>query len=242
MKNQIVTSIAAIPFALGGLFAGAANAASFGQFQLGSGVLVPDGISTVTLSDEALDIPELDFSPEPTPIRITSSTGIFTSFDTASIEDIISFGSPAVVNNPFIDFGNSDFGDAPGVSSPTNSSISDGVDTFELYEASYRLSQSGENVAIDVDLGGNFIIGGETYKGQGNLTFQYNDITVAQVESILTTGGSLENMTFSGALFTTSGDGSGVLGETTPEPATLFGLGVVAAGLVASRRQNQKNS
>ena len=224
MKNQIVASIAALPFALAGVFTGAANAASFGEFQLGGGTLIPfTEVTDVSLNRNGID---LDFDPEPiTPIGIVNQTGIFTGFDTAQIQDIISFGPPVVVDNPFIDFGQGSI--APGITTLPNESITNGEDVFNLKRADYQLSQSGENVAVDIFLYGDFVINGETYKGAGNLTFQENNTTVAAVEQILADGGSIEDMTFSGALFTAS----------TPEPATLFGLGVVATGLVASRRK-----
>ncbi|MEB3882625.1 PEP-CTERM sorting domain-containing protein [Lyngbya sp. CCY1209] len=238
MKTQIFASIAALPFALAGVLsgAGAANAAGFGEFQIGGGFLLPGGMSTVTLSDEGLD-----FNPEPiTPIGITSATGIFEGFDTASIEDFTAQDfttllSPVQVEggNSFIDFGNSDLGWG-GLSTLANASIQDGVDTFELYQASYRLSESNPQyglVSINVDLFGDFNIGGQTYKGAGNLTFQKVGTTVAEVEALLASGDLIEGMTFSGAAFTTS----------VPEPATVFGLGAVAVGLVASRR-SPKNS
>jgi len=227
MKNKIVASIAAVPFAVSGIFASTANAASFSQFQLGGGVLIPGGVSNVSLNENGID---LNFDPEPvTPIGITSETGIFQGFDTGNIQDIISFGPPIDVENPFIDFGNSNFDPAlPGVTTLPNYSITDGEDVFNLSDASYQISQSGANVSIDVALYGEFIIGGQTYNGAGNLTFQTNSTTVADVEAILASGGSIDDMTFSGALFSAS----------TPEPATLFGLGIVATGLVASRRKN----
>ncbi|MDJ0845920.1 PEP-CTERM sorting domain-containing protein [Crocosphaera sp.] len=211
----IITTSSAIT-----LTSSAVNAATFSEFQLSGGVLVPGGISNVTLSGEALSIPELDFNLEPTPIGIINPTGIFTGFDTASIEDIIAFGPPIVVNNPFLDFGNSDVMGAGGVSTPANPSISDGIDTFELNEASYSLTQSGNNVAIDVLLDGDFVIGGQIYGGTGNLTFQISDTTVLEVETLLTNGGSLPNATFSGGLFTT---------ESVPEPSTIIGLGLLGA-------------
>jgi len=225
MKNQIVASIAAVPFAFAGIFTSAANAATFGQFQLSGGTLIPFIEATdVSLKRDGID---LNFDPEPvTPIGIVNQTGIFAGFDTGNIQDIISFGSPVIVENPFIDFGTGSF--APGVTE-ANASITDEVDIFNLKTADYQLSQSGANVAIDVALYGDFVIGGETYEGAGNLTFQYNNITVAEAQTKLANGDSLDDMTFSGALFTAK--------QEVPEPATLFGLGVVAVGLVASRRQ-----
>lgn len=215
------------------------NAASMNQFQLSGGRLFPGGISTVTLNSETLTLPELDFNPEPTPTGITSNTGIFAGFDTASIKDIISFGPPTIANNPFIDFGNSDFG-VPSLSTPDNSTINDATETFHLETASYSLKQSGSNVSIDVALFGFFDIGGEIYDGAGNLTFQTNNTTVAEVEQLLADGDSLINMTFSGALFTAT---TGTTTAVVPEPLTILGLGTALGfGGFFKRKLNQSKS
>ena len=133
-----------------------ATSAAASQFQLSGGVLVPGGISNVSLNRDGID---LNFDPEPvTPVGITSATGIFTSFNTANISDIISFGPPLDVENPFLDFGNSDFLNVPGVTTPGNASLTDGVNVFQLTNAVYQLSQIGANVAIDVFLEGTFIV------------------------------------------------------------------------------------
>ena len=248
MKNQIVASIAALPFALGAVFAGAgvANASDddfYGEFQLNGGILIPFNpadTTDVSLSESGIN---LDFDPEPiTPIGIVNNTGIFTGFDTAQIQDIISFSPNLQVENPFIDFGTTD-SIAPGITTSSNDSITDGENVFILEAADYQLTQSGANIAIDVSLFGDFVIDGETYEGAGNLTFQYNNITVAEAEEILSNGGSLDDMAFSGALFSAEDIVGGVSPESplpVPEPTVLFGLGVVAAGLVTSRRK--KNS
>ncbi|MDJ0845921.1 PEP-CTERM sorting domain-containing protein [Crocosphaera sp.] len=224
------------------LSATSANAASMNQFQLSGGVLLPGGTSTVTLNSEALVLPELDFNPEPTPVGVTSNTGIFAGFDTASIEDIISFGPPTVANNPFIDFGHSDLG-VPSVSTLFNSSIDDDTEIFHLNQASYSLKQSGLNVSIYVALFGFFDIGGELYDGAGNLTFQTNNTTVAEIEQLLADGGSLTNMTFSGALFTATTPTTVTTTSVVPEPLTIFGAGAALGfGGFFKRKLNQSKS
>ncbi|MEB3341656.1 PEP-CTERM sorting domain-containing protein [Okeania sp.] len=241
MKNIILASLATIPFALGTVFTGVANAASFGEFQIGGGTLIdmssptPQVTSTtVNLNGVLGDNPELNFNQGL--IGIVGGDGIFTGFDTANIQDIEEFDVSFTPDGPlftsnvaidnFIDFGVSTFG-APGVSAPNNTTITDGLNVFNLSKASYKTSQSGANVSIDVALYGDFIFGANTYKGKGNLTFQTNNTTKAAVDALLQGDGSLENMTFSGAMFTVS----------TPEPTVLLGLGVVGAGLVVTRRK-----
>ena len=229
MKNQIVASIAALPFALGTAFAGAgvANAAALtGEFHISSGVLIPGGVSNIFLTEDSLS-----FEPIPTPVIVDPDPvngGSFNQFNTALISEIISF-SGNNADNPFLDFGNSLI--APGfVTTPVDDSLTDGENVFNLHEASYRLSQTGANVSVDVDLWGYFeSANGDTSKGAGSLTFQIINDTVASVETQLANGDTIGDITFSGGLF-----------ASTPEPATLFGLGVVTAGLVTSRRK--KNS
>ncbi|NEO53817.1 MAG: PEP-CTERM sorting domain-containing protein [Okeania sp. SIO3B5] len=229
MKNQIVASIAALPFALGTAFAGAgvANAAALtGEFHIASGVSIPGGISNIFLTQDSLT-----FQPIPTPVLVDPDPvngGSFNGFNSALISEIISF-SGNNVNNPFLDLGNSPTGPGIVMGAP-DPSLTDGLNVFNLTEASYNLSQTGANVSVDVALWGYFeSANGHTSKGAGSLTFQIINDTVASVESQLASGETIGDITFSGGLF-----------ASTPEPTVLFGLGVVTAGLVASRRQ--KNS
>ncbi len=230
MTNKIVASLAAIPFALAGVFAGtgAANADPLvGEFQLNPALNAPlFENSSVFLTKDALY-----FKPEPTGVIIDSSSpnaGSFTAFNLAVVSEILSFGPPTDAVNPFLDFG---FATPPILSDdPTEQpSVFDGLNVFNLDEASYELMQNGANVSIQVELWGDFVSEtGEVTKGAGNLTFQYNNSTVAELQAKLDSDGEIDDMTFSGGLFATA---------STPEPTTLFGLGVVAAGLTVSRRK-----
>ena len=205
MKNQIVASIAALPFALGAAFAGAGAAeaaALVGEFQF-------SGLGVSQLSED-----ELNFNPNPTPLFIAEDTAIgsfteFVGFETL-INGAVTF-NPFSAPNPFIDFG--------------------GGNEFMLKDSFINnVMQSGSNVSIDVALYGTFVSDdGDFSKGAGNITLQLNNTTAAAVQTALDNGDTLSAQ-FSGAAFT----------ATVPEPTTLFGLGVVATGLVASRRK--KNS
>ncbi|WP_414543069.1 PEP-CTERM sorting domain-containing protein [Nostoc sp. CCY0012] len=125
------------------------------------------------------------------------------------------------------------------------SSLTDNINTFILGKSSFDLTQidGNSNVDVSVQLHGLFqdVVGGTQTKGTGDLTFQIagnriqtlrglgftgDDITV--VTSALAAGQSIGDLSFSGALFT-----------TVPEPATLLGLGIVAAGMAVSRRRNK---
>ncbi|MBH8555585.1 PEP-CTERM sorting domain-containing protein [Nostocaceae cyanobacterium CENA357] len=224
-----------IPLSFVGIFtfANSAIAASFnGDFQLSSGYTSLPSTSASSLVE--LSAKSLIFSPQPiTPVALSAQTGSFTSFNTAKISNIIQF-SPLSVNNPFMDFGKTLL---PGVvqSAAESASITDKINTFSLSSANYELKQSGENVAIDVALYGLFSSeDGSKSKGAGNLSFQVNNVKVANVESILSSGGSVNNLAFSGALFTTT---------SVPEPATLLGLGIIGAAMMMfSRRQSQDSS
>ncbi len=82
MKNQIIASIAAIPFALGTLFAGtgtAEAAALIGEFQFSSGFDVAE-----------LTKDELNFNPNPSTLSISlfTTTGSFQQFGNTSTTTI----------------------------------------------------------------------------------------------------------------------------------------------------------
>jgi hypothetical protein len=232
--DAFFVSIVAIPLSFTGIFtfASSAVAASFnGDFQLSSGYTFSPPASASSLVE--LSAKSLIFSPQPiTPIALSAQTGSFTSFNTAKISNIIQF-SPLSVNNPFIDFGKTLL---PGIvqSAAESASITDEINTFSLSSANYELKQSGDNVAIDVALYGLFNSeDGAKSQGAGNLSFQVNNVKVANVESILSSGGSVKNLAFSGALFATT---------SVPEPATLLGLGIVGAAMVMFRRRQFQDS
>ncbi|MBD2211015.1 PEP-CTERM sorting domain-containing protein [Calothrix sp. FACHB-156] len=225
--NATLAATAAIPLAISGSIGSAQAAALYGEFQFQGGITVnPFATSQVSLTKDALT-----FNPQPiTPIGLAANTGTFTTFNTGNIGNIISFTSD-IADNPFIDFGNLAI---PGVIQSTDdtNSITDGKNTFSLTSADYSIAQSGANVAIDVQLWGLFTSAtGEISKGAGNLTFQVNNQTVTQVNSILNSGASLNNLSFSGGAF-----------ATVPEPATLIGLGAVGAVMAMSRRRKTQAS
>ena len=235
MKNQIVASIAALPFALGTVFAGAEVANAVG---LTGGFSVGSVMTTVTLSED-----ELSFDPNPGPVGLAVTSGSFVNFNSAAIKGPLTFdgdtGSPYTVTSfadPFLDFGNLDF---PGVDVPGfgigSGSIEDGINTFSIHKSTIDVMQmpGNPNVDILVSLYGIFEDeNGHQTKGRGDLTLQLADTNVAEVESILNGDSPGESATFSAALVAEM--------KKVPEPATLFGLGVVTAGLVTSRRK--KNS
>ncbi len=240
MKNQIVASIAAVPFALAGLFsgAGAANAVE-GSFQLsGTQILeidfkqdpfelnqTPGLTTTAKLSQNSLT-----FSPDIAAVALASQTGSFKKFEIAQIQNIITF-DPFVAENPFMDLGS---GAASAVNGILNTTITDKKDVFNLNSASYHVKKGADDlIEVGVMLYGEFDIDGETTAAKGLLTLQYAEqgATVDSVTDLINSVDGLEGLALSGAVFTV---------ESTPEPTTLFGLGVVATGLVASRRK--KNS
>ncbi|MEH1924185.1 PEP-CTERM sorting domain-containing protein [Nostoc sp.] len=236
LLNATLAVAAALPLAAAGFFtsAGSAQAASLtGDFSFSGGVTAnPFASSLVTLKKDSLT-----FSPDSiiadsngvksTPVSVAAQTGSFLDFNSASIRDIISFTSNTV-QNPFLDLGNLTL---PGIILPGEStaSLADGSNIFTLTSSGYKITQTGANITIAVDLWGYFTSAtGEITNGAGSLSFQRNNTTVAQANSILdTAGGSLDNLTFSGSTFTTS----------VPEPAALLGLGAVGAVMVMSRRR-----
>ncbi|MFN6569116.1 PEP-CTERM sorting domain-containing protein [Dendronalium sp. ChiSLP03b] len=235
LLDAIFAVALAIPLSVTGIFtfANSAQATSFtGEFQLNGGFTSSPPIEETSLVE--LSAKSLIFSPQPvTPVALSAQTGSFTSFNSANIGNVISF-SPLSADNPFIDFGKTLL---PGIiqSSSDTASITDGINTFALKSANYALKQSGANVAIDVALYGLFnSADGTKSQGAGNLSFQVNDVKVANVQSILNSGGSVKNLAFAGALFTTT---------SVPEPTTILGLGILGVALAISRRhKNQDNS
>ncbi|MBE8991388.1 PEP-CTERM sorting domain-containing protein [Nostoc sp. LEGE 12450] len=236
LLNATLAATAALPLAVAGLFTsvGSAQAAALkGEFSFNGGITAnPFASSLVTLKKDSLT-----FTPDSiiadsngvksTPVAIAAQTGSFLGFNSASIRDIISFASDTV-QNPFLDLGNLTL---PGIvlNGENTTSLADGSNIFTLTSSDYKITQTGANITIAVDLWGYFTSAtGEITKGAGSLSFQRNDTTVAQANAILdTTGGSLANLTFSGSTFTTS----------VPEPAALLGLGTVGAVMVMSRRR-----
>ncbi|MDJ0510766.1 MAG: PEP-CTERM sorting domain-containing protein [Crocosphaera sp.] len=209
MKNQIIASIAAIPFALGTLFAGtgtAVAAALIGEFQFSG-----QGVAELTLD-------ELNFNPNPSSLFLSpiTATGSFEQLASTptTIQGPVEFDT-LLQPNEFIDFGNGN--------------------VFNLESAEIgQVMQSGDNVSLDIILEGIFeSADGDESQGAGNITLQFNDTTASAVSQQLENGEELMAQ-FSGALFSKT--------EKVPEPTTLFGLGVVAAGLVVTRRQGKKVS
>ncbi|GGA18381.1 PEP-CTERM sorting domain-containing protein [Okeania sp. KiyG1] len=228
MKNQIVASIAALPFALGTAFAGAdvANAAGLtGGFSIGS------VMTTIELSEG-----QLTFDPNPGPVGLAVTTGSFLDFNSAAIKGPLTFngdtGTPYTVTSfadPFLDFGNLTF---PGIPFGDTTSIGDGINTFSLTKSTIDVMQMAGNPNVDilVSLYGTFEdADGNITQGKGDLTLQLADTNVAFVEGIFNGDNPGASATFSAALVAEM--------ETVPEPTVLFGLGVVTAGLVTSRRK-----
>ena len=196
MKNQIVASIAAVPFAVFAS-AGVANASALtGTFSFDGS----DNGTTLNLSNT-----QLDFS-EDAQIDIKLSTGSFTAFDDAYIYDLV---NPVSSDTLFMDFGAED---GQNLLYATN-----------LAEYQYR----------DLGFGVTGIsIGFEGYfeSSTGNISKAAGGITLQALGSIA----DVEDAVANGNLEATF---SGIAVASTPEPTVLFGLGVVATGLVASRRK-----
>ena len=169
------------------------------------------------------------------------------SFNSASIGNIQSFGNPLIVDDPFFDFGN--LAPIPGVVGfGGDGSIADGVNTFSLSDIFFNVTQSGANVSVDLALYGTFIDEfGNTSDGAGNITLQAANLTVEEFATVIASGGSFTS-TFSGAIFDSAvsdfskeGLNTTLLGaagfetveagaEAAPEPTTVFGA-ALALGL-----------
>ena len=203
MKNQIIASIAAIPFAF--LSATTANAAALtGEFSFDGS----DYETQLTLSNTKLDF----VSDDATQINLKGQTDSFTAFEDAYIYDLDNPLNP----NPsvFIDLGE-----------PDGKNL--------LYATSlgeYQYSNLGRITGISIGFEGYFESDtGEISQAVGGITLQANG-SIADVKKKVASGNL--TATFSGIAVAT---------KSTPEPTTLFGLGIVAAGLTVTRRYSHKS-
>ncbi|MGK7922112.1 MAG: PEP-CTERM sorting domain-containing protein [Trichodesmium sp.] len=176
MKNQIIASIAAIPFALGTLFAGTGSAdaaALIGEFQFA-------GLGVAEFTED-----ELNFNPNPSSLFLSpiAATGSFQELANTptTIEGPVEFDT-LLQPNEFINFGDGN--------------------VFNLESASIgEVIQSGENVSLDIILEGTFFSAdGDESDGAGNITLQFNNTTASEISQQLENGDKLMAQ-FSGALF-----------------------------------------
>lgn len=228
--NMMKTIVAAAVLAAVSLLAPVANAATVSQFHLAPAINLTNFKLTVVNASTMM----LDFDPSaPQNIFLSSQTGVFTPFSAAQLFDITNVATAATSGpggDVLLDLGTAAF--------PANPSTSDGLNTFAVSQTGpLSLVQSGSNVAIDFALVGEFNIGGDLLAGAGTLTFQVANTTVGDVNTILTGGGTLSNLTFSGALFTVEGGGGG---NPIPAPAAVSsGLGLLSV-LILRNRLNRR--
>ncbi|GAX36096.1 PEP-CTERM sorting domain-containing protein [Nodularia sp. NIES-3585] len=159
-----------------------------------------------------LTLDALNFAaPKTFTIHSGLSSGTFAGFTSGTMSQVLSFDTDSFVN-PFVTL---------------NSADARNGSTFTGNTASYTLRQAAANlVAIEVTTSGIFtnIENGKESKGGGLLTLNTLG-TVANIQNRLNSAQTVTT-TFSGIQF-----------ATVPEPATLLGLGVVAAGMAVSRRR-----
>ncbi|ABA21507.1 hypothetical protein Ava_1885 [Trichormus variabilis ATCC 29413] len=206
-----VAALATVPVVAAGVFtsAGAAQAAQLvGEFSFSS-----DPTVSATLTSNSVSF----VAPKTFTINQSLSTGNFTGFTSGTINNITSFSTNTIVN-PFLTL----LGGALSGS------------TFIANTASYDIRQAAPNlVAIDITTIGTFknALTNEESDGEGVLTLQTGGrgLTAFDVETLLTGGGSVST-TFSGFYF-------GTPRVSTPEPATMLGLGLVGVGVAMSRRR-----
>lgn len=219
-----VAALAAIPVATAATFtpAGSAEAATLtgraDYAAIGTGVFSP--ITSIIASDGSIA-----FS-NPNLVGLTGQTGSFTAFLAATIYDLAPIPGSFNPAKVFLDFG----ADFPG--------LTDGKNIFKATSISdYKISTDGdEGSSIALALKGFFLGNDSTEKSFGRVNLNFtSEYSVATVKDILlnnglNSGGKTQiNAAFSGLAVVAS----------VPEPATLLGLGVVAAGMAVSRRRNK---
>ncbi|HBL14788.1 MAG TPA: hypothetical protein DD379_26040 [Cyanobacteria bacterium UBA11162] len=219
MKKAILGSLAVLPLVVGSVFTNASSASAaalVGEFQFSS------AFTTAKLSSSMVDFD--DPGSDPGEVIVSLQTGSFLPFGAAFIKDIVPINSNAPSNNPFLDL--------EAAFSWDVNAVGDGLNVFNLTEVgAYQFSQSGMNVAIDLPVWGKFISAdGKVSKGAGNLTFQVNNMKVADIQALIASGGMVQS-SFSGAAF-----------ATVPEPASILGLGMVASSLALSRTRKKNQA
>ena len=217
MNKTILNTLASIPAAASLFaFAGSASAAALvGEMQFSSAFTNVDFSATSLIFGEQADGQNQVF--------VSSATGSFTEFQAAFINNLELIPDANPQNNPFLDL-EANFSFLPG-------STGDGLNVFNLTNVgNFNLAQSGGNVAIDLGFSGFFVseTGAES-KGSGNLTFQINNATVADVQTNLANGFIYENIAFSGGSFAVVPESSSVMG--------LLALGLVGGLNVASKKK-----
>lgn len=209
MNNKFVASIAAIPFAVAGVFAGAgaANAVAL------SGDITINGNLTRTTSG---GVTTLDF----TDIDDIEASGDFSNFTfdftTTGPNAILPVAAPNFIDIKTLKL------------TPTGFSPSvDPLVSF-LDFGQRKLMPGGEVGFLTFDLNepSSVFISPNTVAFDASGVWQFNGQTIGKGGVTMSQAGGSRSYTIS--LETV---------ESVPEPTTLFGLGVVTAGLVASRRK-----
>ncbi|MCG6133568.1 MAG: PEP-CTERM sorting domain-containing protein [Nostoc sp. LLA-1] len=146
---------------------------------------------------------------DPNTFNIITSSDSFSAFNSGTVNNISSFGPPIAATNPLIDLGDLD-----------------GLDTFTVTAAILDVGNTNFGFTpISISVEGFFTsASGDISKGTGQFTLQAS--------------GSRNNVLANLSSGVTASYSAGFL-ATVPEPATLLGLGVVAAGMAVSRRRNK---
>ncbi len=219
MKNQIVASIAAIPFAVGALFAGATNAQALPTGSLVFQDGTSDFFSDVTpgsgdMFDVTFNLGSKVFVSTATGDFVPPFVGAFTTEElltsTANFEYVSADGNMftyKLTNDLVFDFDNGDNNGNESIVTWLAGTEFEGMYTQEGNSLEFSLAPN-QQMAVVTGIG-------------EDVTVIANALQFSDTEAV------------EGGGFTAQVD----VTRSTPEPATLFGLGVVATGLVASRRK-----
>jgi hypothetical protein len=219
--KAVVAVLAAVPVAAAGVFTSASSAEAAvlkgqaGYSGIGSGIFSP--VTTILASDGSIT-----FS-SPNLVGLGAQTGSFTAFSAAKISDISPIPGTFDPAKLLLDFGANLAG------------LTDGKNVFKATSVSDYViaSDGGTGSSIALAFKGYFLGENETEKSSGSVNLNFTSVqSVAAVESILLAGGT-------GTIESTF---SGMTVAAVPEPTTMLGLGLVAAGMTVARRRKAVNA